>query len=469
MIISEITKGIPHIEDLPVIEFLKVLENLNEYELTEKLDGSQILFGIDEYGFYTSRETKGGRRIYNEADYGSGFSSTYMRSAHTLLEHFLPDLKSAGFRPGDQVEAEVLYGAVPNVVPYSADRNYLIFLRTTEGAVNIDQLREKLQGQSLNVTLVSPFTADGKTISLHEEINTWEFSRAPIISVNLKNLQNEITENKAAILRFLKKSSSIKNLTNLTILETALNKRPPWCNPQDWKAVKEEVKDQRTYIQQVLNEKLIPPVKEVLLNHIIRPLHSSFGPTLDDGGWVEGIVFRHKATGKMIKLVDKGKFGIIREEVWKVRNTLIEHAKSINGTHSFLGNMYVNMASALGYPELGTIQAKTYLRKIGVTNEERIERIADGINIDTVKPYWISLLEQKETDLKIQLDNYENDTKNVPSRYGQQLFESTKRRTRETFAEIFQSLIRLKNETIHAQVSEDLIYILVGKQLSELT
>jgi hypothetical protein len=181
MNLIEVSRGISHIEDIPVGEIIEILTNLSNFELTEKVDGAQILFGIDEHGFYTSRETKGGTRIYNEADYGISFSSTYMRSSHKLLEQMLPVLKGAGLRPGDQVEAEVLYGQVPNVVPYSADTNYLIFLRTTEGAVNIDRLKQKLDGQAVSVTLESPYTDDGKSITLKEMTNVWKFARVPLL------------------------------------------------------------------------------------------------------------------------------------------------------------------------------------------------------------------------------------------------------------------------------------------------
>ena len=108
MIINEVSKGITHIEDLSVGKFVSVVKNISEYEITEKVDGAQLLFGIDNIGFYTSRETKGGRRIYNQSEYGLKFSETYMRSAHVLLESVLPLMKSAGLWPGCQVEAEVL-------------------------------------------------------------------------------------------------------------------------------------------------------------------------------------------------------------------------------------------------------------------------------------------------------------------------------------------------------------------------
>src|SRR5690606_21069841 len=109
MNINEVSRGITHIEDLEIKEFLDVVRDLKKYTVTEKVDGSQILFGIDERGFYTSRESKGGARVYSAEDYELKFSSSYMRSAHLLLEHVLPTLRDAGLHPGNQVEAEVLF------------------------------------------------------------------------------------------------------------------------------------------------------------------------------------------------------------------------------------------------------------------------------------------------------------------------------------------------------------------------
>ena len=50
MILKEITRNIPHIEDLSIDSLYDTLQNLSKYELTEKVDRSQLLFGIDETG-----------------------------------------------------------------------------------------------------------------------------------------------------------------------------------------------------------------------------------------------------------------------------------------------------------------------------------------------------------------------------------------------------------------------------------
>lgn len=453
MKLNEVSRGIPHLEDLSASDFIEVVSNLGNCEITEKVDGSQILFGMDEHGLYTSRETKGGPRVYAAEDYDLKFSTTYMRSAHKLLETVLPELKGAGLKPGDQVEAEVLYGELPNVVPYSADRNYLIFLRTTEGTVNIDRLKQKLIGHSLSITLEAPFTPDGRTIELREESNLWMFSRTPIIKTKLPSLAVQLKEMK----KFLVTIDKVTGKTYESILTTPLNKIPEWVVAGTWKDIKEHLKEKKEYISGMLLEGHMMPIKEVLLNQLVRKTASPFGPLLEDGGWVEGVVLKD-TFGNMVKLVDKNKFGIIREDAWRVRNQLTESARSVDGDHSFLGGLRVQMAQALGHAELGTTQAKRYLTR-GIP-------LTEGINAKSVKEYWLNILDLKESELTGILDKYEKEANLVPATSARFLATSIKKRTTEAFAEMFQKIDGYRNRTIQAKTPDDLLVILIGKHLT---
>ncbi len=457
MKLAEVSRGISHIEDMPVGEIIEILTNLSNFSITEKVDGAQILFGIDKLGFYTSRETKGGERIYNEADYGITFASTYMRSSHKLLEQMLPALKGAGLRPGDQVEAEVLYGQVPNVVPYSADTNYLIFLRTTEGAVNIDRLKQKLDGQVVSVSLVSPFTDDGRNITLREHTNQWKFARVPIIEQNYDS--RLVNRRIAELSRYLSTTDAFTLQPLQVVLETPLNKIPSWVADGTWKHVKEYLKERREDIRTDLDKEHILPLKDVLLNNFVRKTASAFGPSLREGGWIEGVVLRHNTTGKMVKLVDKDVFGTLREAAWEKRNMLVERAKSTSGASSFMGRLYLDLATSIGHPELGTMQAKNYLRKAGTITEERLNTLSNGVDFKTVQRYWNSLLEIRHADLEVDLD-----------KYAKEAFETTaiKERTLQTFATSFEKISSLQEATIQAKEVEDLVVALVGKQLGEL-
>ncbi len=462
MIINEISKGIAHIEDLSVKEFLGTIQNISEYEITEKVDGSQILFGIDGNGFYTSRETKGGTRIYAAEDYGVSFQTTYKRSAHILLENALPQLKSAGLRRGDQVEAEVLYGELPNVVPYSGDTNYLIFLRTTEGTANIDRLKQKLDGQSLSISLVSPFTDDGENIKLREEENTWLFSRAPILENTLPT--DILNPYIYKIRKILTTVDVITAQSYATILETPLNKIPPWATGE-WKEVKTHLKERREYIESLCNTQ-VAAIKEILLNHLVRNTGSGFGPLKEDGGWIEGVVLKHRTTGKMVKLVDKSVFGTIREAAWERRNSITEMAKGVNSCTSFMGRVLLDMATAIGHPELGTIQAKSYLRKAGTITEDRINTLSTDIDFGSVKSYWVSLLNIRESDLRHELDKYAKDVNVLKENV--YMTQAVRQRTLETFALTFERIRNLRTSTLAATNINGLFIALVGKQLGDI-
>lgn len=460
MNLKEITKGITHIEDLDTTTFLQVASNLKDYIVTEKVDGSQILFGIDEYGFYTSRETKGGDRVYSVEDYDIQFSTTYRRAAHSLLEWILPKLREAGLKLGDQVEAEVLYGELPNVVPYSADSNYLIFLRTTEGNVNIDRLKQKLDGLSLSVTLKCPLTEDGKNIILVEKSNHWKISSVPQILVQHQNFQH-IVDMKLKEMRAYLLQDTKFGISNMTVDKIPLNRIPAWCSQPDWKITKEELKIEKEKVQSRLYE-MKAEIKEIFLDHMVRPHGSMF--STDKNSWIEGVVLKYKNDGSMVKIVDKKTFGSIREFAWKIRNSLTDRPRGLNDKFSYLGEIYVGLATALGHPELGTMQCKRYHKQM----------ILENINLLDVKEYMLKLLENKKLGLEELLDKYKKDEHLLELRIEEGAFRylvSYKdscigKRTKETFASIFEQLDTLEKNITNANSQEEIIQVIAGRYLA---
>ena len=188
---------------------------------------------------------------------------------------------------------------------------------------------------------------------------------------------------------------------------------------------------------------------------------------MEDGGWIEGVVIK-SPTGKVTKLVDKSTFGKIRESAWSVRNSLTDKAKGVDSKAGFVGEMYVQMATAIGHPELGTMQAKNYLRKNTLTE--------DTVDFQSVKDYWLNLLTLKEGQLEEKLKKYEKDNTEtkvlgnyrVNEERGARL-PSHVQRTMQTFAEIFEQISNFK-ENIRASVNvQDLYRILVGKHMDEIS
>lgn len=460
MKLTEVSKGIPHIEDLPVLDFIDTLLNWDILEATEKLDGAQILFGIDDIGFYTSRESKGGKRVYKESDYAIAFPTTYLRSVHKLLEQSYMKLWAAGMRSGDQVEAEVLFGAIPNVVPYSENTNYLIFLRTTEGNINIESLKQELCPHSLYVALDTPSTPDGCKIHISEDYHTWTFGTVPKIPPRpdaIMECSNELDD----LMNFLQERViGYEECTNSILESLPLNRIPTWCEPKDWKTVKLDLREKRDELnEEIMRRKML--IKHILVDHYVREQISVLGPPPSDGGWIEGVVLKNPVTGKMVKIVDKDTFGVVREAAWEERNKLTEAAKGTGSAHSFLANLYLDMATALGHPELGTIQAKAYLRRQGMITEERLQNLSNGIDFKEVSEYWLGLLAVRESNLHDRLDKYDLNWSTVVEYHVHQ-------RTLDTFATTFQKITRLIEGTEAAKTPEDLFQVLVGKQLGEI-
>jgi hypothetical protein len=142
---------------------------------------------------------------------------------------------------------------------------------------------------------------------------------------------------------------------------------------------------------------------------------------------------------------------------------LTERARSVDNANGFLGKLYLDLATSVGHPELGTMQAKNYLRRAGTITEERLNTLSTGFEINSVKSYWISLLEIREEELSRDLDKYIEDTdaKNP-------LEEAVKQRTLQTFASIFERIRNLRESTKKATNARDFLMVLVGKQLGEI-
>ena len=328
-------------------------------------------------------------------------------------------------------------------------------------------MKEKLDGQLHLVDLMEPYTPDGRNINLREQTREWSITRVPQVSVNVAKIKKLIAKDMTALVSYLKEYSGIDQLSNAIIETIPLNKRPDWCEPQDWKFTKELIREKQTEIKSI-TETIMSDIKAKLVEHIVSPRQSFFGPPIQDGGWIEGVVLRHPQTRKMVKIVDKNRFGVIRESAWQKRNMLTENAKSTEGNLSFVGNLRVGLATSLGHPSLGTIQSKNYLRKIGEDRQARLRNISNGVNFESVREYWIGLLETARTKFDQELDKYEKEANIIHEGAGNLLLRAVQTRTLETFASVFQKIKLLEDTAISARETADLVEVLVGKQLNEI-
>lgn len=484
--IKLINEGISHIEDLPTDKLIDALRNFERYEISEKIDGSNIRFGRDEEGFYTSRETKGtAPRMRSESDYDIAFWTTFQRSAHAALEQAYPLMvKSGHLKVGDAVDVEVLFGELPNAVPYDSDVNRIIFLRPVEGSPNIEGLRDSLGDKTVQVTIEAPFTLDGKTIRTRRERHAWKFAKTPTIDATIitgseafESVQAKINELES----FLEAPSGIMQFSNLEIISMPLNRRPEGVDTAKWRELKEKVKE----LKAQLNSKLYyedrdtgersgfkHELKQLLLNDLVRAVRSEFGPEIEDGGWIEGVVFRDRESGEMFKIVDKDMFTAVKDFIWQVRSNLSDKPMSVTRVESFLGKLLVNLASSLGNPQLGTTQQLRILKKSGNTPEEILANISAGKDISKLKPYWQNAIAQAEDTLDMLLDQYqkERDTLSMTAPNNRQFTytDEVHRRTLQVFANIKKTITDYADQINKANSVEDLTMVLIGHKLSEL-
>lgn len=444
-------RGIPHIEDLPITRFLEIVENLSDYHVSEKVDGSNLHFGIDENGFYTSREKFGGKRIYNHNDYPVKFSTSYMRSAHKALEQILPSLKQHGFTEGSEIEAEVLYGPLPNVVPYNTEHNKIVFLRSFDENLCIHNLASKLN-ERISVYSENPYTVDGRDIHILEQTDVWLFKSVPKDHAG-RALAGpfDLSDAIEALKSKLSEESKVAPFTVSDLVTMPLNKKPQVDFDGTWLEVKEEAKTAREQIAEHVME-----VKRTLLGHIVDFRQSYFG---DDDSWVEGVVFEHKETGEMAKLIDKDRFTEVKNHAWSVRESLSKMPASHTSEDiSFIGKVLTGLAMSVGHPQLGTTQAKRYLSKYGTTLQECVLSLNEGHNFDEVKEYCETFLSQCVTELDGMLSAYLKERKNLG------YCKNVHNRTLSVFAETYSKVNELTEKVKSATAVSDIIITLIGNK-----
>lgn len=470
--------GIKHIEDLKISQFVETIKSLDEYSLSEKLDGSNLVFGIDDHGFFTSREQKGGDRYYDVTDYPVNYSTTYMRAAHITLSDHIEALVDGGLKKGDSIEVEVLYGALPNAVPYSNEINRIVFLRTVSGTVDCEKLSQTMEHKKSTFALKVPYTPDGVDIQHGHETTTFEIcnlDRKRISDVLTAEERIHLNEHLSILEEYISRPAGIKDFTNLDIIELPLNMKPPSVDIPEWKALKDTVKQNRVPVTAIAKD-LVNEIKQHLLDCIVRKTHSQFGPTIEDGGWIEGVVLLHDTAGSQVKLVDKEVFTTIKDFVWKTRAELTEAPRSPDKAQSLMGALSVTLAHGIGYPELGTTNAKRHLRKFGNTKEEILSAFPYAEHgISHAKKHCLSAIGNYRTHLDRKLQFYKQGRPNrkisVAFPEGKRIFTYTADvhwRTLQTFSVCYERIDMLETNIKKCDSLEDLLEVIASRQLSSL-
>lgn len=461
--------GITHIEELAVSDFIKALRNLHHYEVSEKVDGSNLQFGIDENGFYTTREQKGGRRQYSAEDYPMTFASSYMRATHLVLEDQLDAMRSLGLKEGDRIEVEVIYDG--NTVPYNEEQNQIIFLRKVEGDVNFDNLKDGMDGAESIVTFKSPYTIDGKEILTHEVTHKFTIERVPQIDMeefNKSAAHAEIQKKLASLEKYLQAHSGLYKFTNAEVLAIRLNERPKNISVEKWRDAKELISNTREEIRSHLKDNRLSAIKKMLLDELVRKIQSAFGPEINEGGWIEGLVFRDKKTGSQFKVVDKEMFTAANKFLWGVRQKLTRRASGpYSSDAGFYGDFMMELANSLGLPELGARRRKAWVKRFGPDLDSQIETLSKKVgklNTEEMQTYWKNVVDKYENELEKRLEEYNKTYKNMTLKLqGREISYDGEahKRTLQTFSTLFKNLLTIRSAADRAKSFSDFFKLLM--------
>lgn len=480
-----ISEGIAHIEDLPIEDFLFAVENFNKMIATQKLDGANLRVGFDGEGrFYTSRESKGGKRFYKISDYPDDFIAYEgFKSAHQALEKKKGEIKEV-IGAGSACEIEVLFQRQPNAITYGKDGlNYIAFLRMlvtpndeTPDQKKIKLLNDKLENDLITVNSYVTDTDDGENLTTTEEVVKWKFitpEKVPSKDLKSVNLKKEIS----ALKKFLNEPN--KKAIKLTDGEVKTN--------YDVMSMRrKELTDEREKVKDLVQNNYKLSIKDTLLRNFIRNMKpsiqdSNLDPDEDLG--IEGVVFLDPVTQKQFKIVDKDIFTTINSFNFVVRSNISGNIRSADplttlaNRGGIAGDARIRMISLFGITGLSTtLNVKRTLKKFGGDSpEELVVNMAKSlkqVNMQATKKKMEAILISTIEQLGEALDDFKENS----DKYKQKLTtgktvgytKEVKRRTLLTFAETKRSLTELLAQVKKSKNIADLIVAMFGKQIKDI-
>lgn len=475
--------GIPHIEDLDVEAFIRVIENINEFDGVQKLDGSNLRVGLDESGeLYTSREQKGGKRFYRESDFPKNSSFDSFRAAHLVLEKVEDYLKQY-LKPGDAMNLEIIFGEQPNTVFYGKDNlNYIAMLEMLPGddpsitpdQGKIDDLMKVFDNKTFNIKSVFSDTTDGITIIRVPNVTTWKFTvsdKVPKSEIEEIDLDNDLGKLKT----FLRTDNEIarksgRDLTNFEVLKDRTR----------------DLSDEKKSIQDIIMNDYKLPIKEKLLGLIYKQKPSLRGATGDENGayqGIEGIIFTDPKTLERFKIVDKEVFSAINKFNYQARNGISGRVTTSNPDMPLESRGGIVGESRIRCIQLFSLenaempqQTKKVLEKFKLENKEEtivsIVKSLNQLNFQSIKRKFQAIYIAGLNDCEDALDTFKmgNDDYELPLKNGQVIkyTKEIKRRTLLVFAESRRNLIEMLNNIRRCNDMYDLVSMFFGDQIEQM-
>jgi hypothetical protein len=475
-------EGIAHLEDLSIQQFIKTVETLKEKIITEKLDGSNLWFGYDDKGFFTSREGKSSKssRFYSETDYVAVAAYNGFRAAHIALETVKSQITQI-LKEGDLIEVEIMFGRQPNTVTYGVDdKNFIVMLRAVDSSATerFEKLSKLLNKKTIGVTSTVISSDDGEKLTSSDVKMQWQIVEVAPISLKHVDL-HEVGRMLESLKKFLsEKNTKLRSKTNGDVAEINLG--------SIGKADREVVKTERQRINDFLLSKYKKPIKDLLLNTLVRKIKPALQTDLlhpDEDLGVEGIVIRDPKSGEQAKLVDKDTFTAINSFNSSIRNSISGPIRTsdqdapIDDRGGILGQSKIRIASLLGAKELAvTSTAKKFVSKLkGIDAQATAKELAASLNITSVhsvKAKILAILGSADSDIEAELQKFKSTATEIKLnlKTGKQIGMSPDviGRTLTSFAETKADIAKLKKSVSASSTPEELVLALYGRVLTSL-
>lgn len=489
--IFTIKEGITHIEDLGLDKFLYAIDNLTKLDASEKMDGSELVFGLDDEGeFYSSRGAKGSKGLnYSTSEYLHGGGGPTFAAAHKVLKTVKDKIKQV-MKSGEAVEIEVLYGRQPNAIIYGLNGlNYITFLRAVPGT-NLDlevrkdlttQLTKILKDEKVTINSSFPMSTDGITIKKELVSSTWCFTKAPKVDIS-KVKNDDVKEEIEKLRTYLKASNEVASsvgliLSNFEIATVNLTNIP--------KEIRPSIKAERDQVNVKILSDFKLPIKEKLLKSFNKNIKPELQGEVKQGevDGIEGIVFVDPETNEVFKLVDKDTFTSINQFNFMIRKKLFSVVRSVDPDASLearggiVGRMKFRIMSLLGIPEATrNFNLKKLLADLdGENPDDTLAKFALGyqdVNENAFRQKITAIIQSTIDEVNDTLDDFKknNGTFKLKLKNGKEIGYTDEiiRRTLLTFAEVREYLSKYKMDIAKTRSIKDLLAAIVGNTVERI-
>lgn len=289
--------SIPHFEQMTIPQIIDFFEDEN-WEITEKADGANVAFGIDENGIYV--KSKKGNPVYDPQEYVN-LSITYNNDIHLGFAEFLKFLNNnkelfLNFynkyndvlgNIGFQMFGELFSKSHMNVIAYSDEKigkgSVYVFMVKSD----INQKGNDVTNSEIGRQIIQEF------IQTFQGVNGWNFYSKRPVEINLSKI---------------KIKDQLLNLIN--------NNR--------------EILSSRKKVDKHQKDILKDQIAKLLMDFKADVLSQTKGTSSILGAKeIEGIIVRNLKNGSLAKIVNLEDFGARRVEQWAGIDKIKELRKNL--------------------------------------------------------------------------------------------------------------------------------------------